>query len=87
MRVQWIWDGDFNLNKEKMDWQLAIQKSDKKSAKRIELLPNGKKKTIIRYDDGSGFIVISKNGRTEFEHCREAMSNELEGYLDWQPSE
>lgn len=69
-----------------MNWQEAIQDSKKGTATRVEE-KNGKIYTTIRYKDGSGFLLVGENMKVDFSNSREAMSKELNGFTDWQPSE
>ena len=68
-----------------MEWQEAIQKSKSGTAKRVYYIM-GKSYTTIRYNDGSGFVLISKNKRVDFTNSRVATTKDLEGFTDWQPS-
>ncbi len=58
-----------------MDWRKACEISQLDKASRYD----GAKK-IVRYKKGNGYIEI-------FDNFREAMPEELEGYLDWEPVE
>lgn len=64
----------------------AIEQSEKGTATRIDYPSTGFKETVIAYRDGSGFILVSLMGKVQFDACREAKNNELEGFEDWEPS-
>ncbi len=68
-----------------MDWQQAIKKSPKGTATRIEK-DGFIKSTITRYKDGSGYNLVSSNGKVDFFLSRPAQNYELDGFTDWEPS-
>lgn len=68
-----------------MNWQEAILKSKKSTATRVEA-KNGKQYTIVRYKDGSGYLIDGEKMKTDFSNSRAATSKELNGFNDWQPS-
>ncbi len=70
-----------------MEWTLAIEKSKKGTATRVIMNGDGSKRTIIRYNDGSGFCLASNNGKVDFFLSRPAQDFEMNGFKDWQPSE
>ncbi len=68
-----------------MDWKDAINTSKKGTATRI--IENGSLKTaIIKYRDGSGYSLVSNNGKVDHFLSRPAADFELEGFTDWEPS-
>lgn len=68
-----------------MTWQEAIKHSEKGTATHI-LSRDGFKRTYIMYKDGSGYILVSKNGKVDFELSRPMEYPEISNYVDWQPS-
>jgi hypothetical protein len=68
-----------------MHWQEAIQKSKKGTATRTEE-KQGRTITTIRYKDGSGFVLTAEKMNVDFSNSREAQSEELNGFTDWEPS-
>lgn len=71
-----------------MHWQEAISQSPKGSAVRVinPVFNTDYKRTILRYRDGSGYVLFSINNKVDFDLSREARNNELEGYTDWEPT-
>ncbi len=69
-----------------MEWQEAISKSTKGTATRIEN-KNGKRRTTVRYNDGSGFVLVGEKHKVDFGNSHEATSRDLNGFTDWLPSE
>ena len=70
-----------------MNWQEAIKESKKGTATRVVNNGNGLKRIIIRYKDGSGYLLASKAGKVDYFLSRPAQNFEMEGFTDWQPSE
>lgn len=68
-----------------MDWEKAIEESVKGTATRIIEYGNDKN-TIVKYKDGSGYNLVSNNGKVDFFLSRPAADFELNGFDDWQPS-
>ena len=69
-----------------MNWRNAIKLSPRKTASRFEDMGKGFKKVTIKYSDGSGYVLITRDNRVEFDNSREALPKELDGYNDWEPS-
>lgn len=69
-----------------MNWKDAINASTKKTASRIEESVNGTKKTWIRYDDGSAYLMVSKDGKILFDESRPASREEINDFTDWTPN-
>ena len=70
-----------------MTWRDAVEESSRGSAVRREKLSNGLTKTMIRYEDGDGYIMIAKDGIVDYDKCKAPKKYELNGYMDWKPSE
>lgn len=70
-----------------MDWKNAIKKSKKGTAVRIIEGGDGSSRTIIKYRDGSGFCLASKNGKIDYFLSGPAQMTDMEGHDDWQPGE
>ncbi len=70
-----------------MNWQEAINESIKGTATRTLDSKNGIKSVIIRYKDGSGYKLVSNNGKLDSFLCRPAQRFEMDGFDDWGPSE
>ena len=71
-----------------MNRKEAIDKSEKGTATRI-VQRRVLKKTYIAYKDNSIYILVSRNGRVDFELSRMARPVELlklRELTDWQPS-
>ena len=70
-----------------MNWNNAIKLSPIKTASRFEDMGRGFKKVTIKYPDGSGYVTITYNNRPELNAIgRKALSKELDGFTDWEPS-
>lgn len=67
-----------------MKWQQAIKESKKGTATRVEI-KNGKRYTTIKYDDGSGILLVGDLSTDTFINAREATHSELIGFDDWMP--
>lgn len=71
-----------------MTWQEAISKSTNGNAIRIMKSKKDEvKRTILRYKDGSGYCLASKDGKVDFFLSRPAQDFEMDGFTDWEPSE
>lgn len=68
-----------------MNWRKAITQSIKGTATRVEE-KEGKKYSTIRYNDGSGYQLVSEGNTVIWNMTGELPSSKLEGYDDWQPS-
>lgn len=64
----------------------AIKQSKKGIATRTSYNKDGMKKVIIGYKDGAGYCLHSDNGKVDFFLSRPAVSSELRGHDDWEPS-
>ncbi len=70
-----------------MIWREAVEKSSCGSAVRRVKLDNDLTKTMIRYDNGDGYIMVAKDGIVDYDKCRIPKKHELDGFTDWKPSE
>ncbi len=70
-----------------MIWREAVEESSRGSAVRRVKLDNGLIQTMIRYDDGDGYIMVAKEGIIDYDKCRVPKKHELNGFTDWEPSE
>ncbi len=68
-----------------MHWQEAISKSKAGTATRV-VKKDSRKETYIRYSDGSGYKLVSENGKVNFDESRIVEDYKLEGFTDWKPS-
>jgi len=73
-----------------MNWKEAILYSKHNTARRTVFTENKDKvtTTLLAYSDGSGYILIAKNGKVDFELSHESTEKDildLEKFEDWEP--
>ena len=73
-----------------MNWKEAVIVSKRLTARRT-VFTDGKNKvttSIVGYSDGSGYILVAKNGKVDFDLSHEAKEKDfldLDKYDDWEP--
>jgi len=73
-----------------MNWKEAVIISKRLTAIRT-VFTDGKNKvttSIVAYSDGSGYILVAKNGKVDFELSYEVTEKDflyLDKYDDWEP--